>query len=54
MYTQNVLSAPAKLPVLIRKGRKMVQLTKTTTSGQVKKIYKVNTDAKIIKKIRHS
>ena len=52
-YIQNVLNAPAKLPVMIRKGRKMVQLTKTTKSGQIKNIYKVNPDSHIIKQIKH-
>lgn len=53
-YTQNVLSAPAKLPVMIKKGRKMVQLTKTTKSGQVKNVYEANPLAKVIKHIKHS
>lgn len=50
---QNVLSAPAKLPVMVKKGRKMVQLTKTTKSGDVRNVYKPNPDAKIIKQVRH-
>jgi len=44
MYTQNVLSAPAKILV----G------TKTTKSGQVKNIYRVNPDSHVIKQIRHN
>ena len=50
---QNVLSSPAKVPVMIKKGRKMVQLTKITKSGDVKNVYKKNPDSKIIKQVRH-
>lgn len=53
-YTQAVLSAPVKLPVLIKKGRKMVQLTRTTKSGQVKNVYESNPTAKVVKFIKHS
>ena len=49
-YTQNVLSAPAKLPVLIKKGRKMVQAIDPVNG---KPLYKKNPDAKIIKQIKH-
>lgn len=35
-YTQIVLSAPARVPVMIKKGKKMVQLKYTTKSGDVK------------------
>jgi len=50
---QNIMSEPAKVPVMIKKGRKMVQLTRTTKSGDVKNVYKPNPDAKIIKQVRH-
>jgi len=50
---QNILSAPAKVPVMIKKGRKMVHLTRTTKSGQVKNVYEPNPDSKIIKQVRH-
>jgi len=50
---QNILSAPAKVPVMIKKGRKMVQLTKTTKSGQVKNVWEDNPDSKIVKQVKH-
>jgi len=50
---QNVMSEPARLPVLIKKGREKVQLTRVTKSGQVKNVWKDNPDAKIIKQVRH-
>lgn len=54
MYKQTVLSAPAKLPVMIKKGKKEIQLTRTTKSGQVKNVYRANPDARPIKVIRHN
>jgi hypothetical protein len=53
MYRQLVLSAPAKLPVMIKKGRKEVQATYTTKSGQVKNKYRANPLAQVIKVIKH-
>jgi len=52
-YTQNLLSAPAKILQTVKKGRKIVPLTRTTKSGQVKNVYKVNPDSHIIKQIKH-
>ena len=49
-YLQAVLSAPAKLPVLIKKGRKMVQ----QFDAKGKALYKPNPEAKVIKYIKHS
>ena len=49
-YLQAVLSAPAKLPVLIKKGRKMVQ----AKAPNGKSLYKPNPEAKVIKYIKHS
>lgn len=48
-YIQNVLSAPARIPVMING----VQKTKTTKSSQVKNVYKANPDSHIIKQIKH-
>lgn len=53
-YIQNVLSAPAKTKVMVRKGKKLVPLTRVTKSGQVKPVYEVNPTARIIKQIKHS
>ena len=53
-YTQNVLSAPARTPVMVKKGRKMIQLVYTTKSGDVKNKYVDNKSAKVIKHIKHS
>ena len=50
---QNIMSEPAKVPVMIKKGGNMVQLTRTTKSGDVKNVYKPNPEAKIIKQVRH-
>ena len=53
MYTQNVLSAPARILQTIKKGRKTVPLTMTTKSGQVKNVYKINPESHVIKQIKH-
>lgn len=53
MYKQTVLSAPAKLPVMVKKGRKEVQATYVTRSGQVKNLYKSNPLAQPVKVITH-
>ena len=52
-YTQQVLSEPAKKPVLVKKGRKLVKMTYTTKSGQVKVKYEKNPNARTIKEIKH-
>lgn len=56
-YKQQVLSAPAKLPVMLvgKSGEPTkIQATRTTKSGQIKPIYKVNPDVHQIKEIKHS
>jgi hypothetical protein len=55
-YTQQVLSAPAKLPVMLKdkKGKDTkIQATYRTKSGQVKKKYVKNPNAHQIKAIKH-
>jgi hypothetical protein len=41
-YTQVVLSGPRRVPVMVKKGKKMVQLVYTTKSGDVKKQWRDN------------
>ena len=53
-YLQNVLSAPGRIPVMVKKGRKMVKMVYTTKSGDVKNKYVANKSAKVIKHIKHS
>lgn len=53
-YLQNVLSEPARVPVKVKKGRKIVNLVYTTKSGDVKVKYKNNPNARVIKHIKHS
>ncbi len=53
-YLQAVLSAPRKKAVMIKKGRKMVQMTYTTKSGQMKNKYEPNSSARVVKFIKHS
>lgn len=53
-YTQNVLSEPARVPVKVKKGRKMVNLVYTTKSGDTKVKYRSNPDSHVIKHIKHS
>jgi hypothetical protein len=48
-YTKNVLSAPVKLPVMIKKGRKEVQ----AVDANGKPLYKKNPNVVIIKQIKH-
>ncbi len=53
-YIQNVMSEPAKKPIMLKKGRKLVKMTYTTKSGQVKVKYEHNPNARIIKQIKHA
>ena len=56
-YTQQVLSAPAKIPVMLKnktgKDTK-IQATYRTKSGQIKKKYKRNLLSHQIKAIKHA
>jgi hypothetical protein len=52
-YKQQVLSAPAKVLVMKKQGRKMVPAAYITKSGQVKNRYVTNPLSHQIKEIKH-
>jgi hypothetical protein len=51
--TQYIRSAPARVPVMVKKGKKLIVSTYITKSGQVKNKYMENPGSHIIKSVKH-
>jgi hypothetical protein len=50
---QTIMSAPVRILIMVKKGKKEIPLIKTTKSGDKKKVYKNNPDSKVVKQIKH-